>query len=396
MYDRYDDYKRAMGGRAMPFAFVDLDVFDKNVADVARRAAGKPVRIASKSIRCVALMRRILEDAAHYRGVMAYSVREAVHLSQNGFDDILVAYPALSEVAVSGVCDAIKSGKSITLMMDCGEHVRFLDRAGRRARVKIPVCLDIDMASRFPGVYFGVRRSSIVTPDQALALWREVKRCRYVRLDGVMGYEAQIAGLQDRPPHAFFKNRLVSLLKRKSVPEVTARRAAIVDALRADGCRLRFVNGGGTGSIEVTRSDPSVTEVTAGSAFYAPTLFDHYAGFQYEPAAGFAIEIVRRPGPDIYTCQGGGYIASGAAGRDKLPQPWLPSGARLIPQEGAGEVQTPVFYKGPRELSLGDPVFMRHAKAGELCERFNSLLLVSKGGVVDEVPTYRGEGECFL
>ena len=59
-------------------------------------------------------------------------------------------------------------------------------------------------------------------------------------------------------------------------------------------------------------------------------------------------------------------------------------------------MQTPICYTGGAALSLGDPIFMRHSKAGELCERFNTLLLVSDGAVVGEAPTYRGEGQAFL
>ena len=96
------------------------------------------------------------------------------------------------------------------------------------------------------------------------------------------------------------------------------------------------------------------------------------------------------------TLLGGGYIASGAPGWDREPEPWLPEGLKLDSQEGAGEVQTPVTGPGALGLRVGDQVYMRHAKAGELCERFDSLLLVRRGEVVDEVPTYRGEGRCFL
>jgi D-serine deaminase-like pyridoxal phosphate-dependent protein len=148
--------------------------------------------------------------------------------------------------------------------------------------------------------------------------------------------------------------------------------------------------------LTTTVEDPSVTEVTVGSAFYAPALYDHFRDVRYAPAAGYAIEIVRRPAPTIYTCLGGGYVGSGAAGADKLPQPHLPSGAQLIAREGAGEVQTPILYAGPVKLALGEPIFMRHSKAGELCERFPTLLLVSKGRIVEEVSTYRGDGQCFL
>jgi D-serine deaminase-like pyridoxal phosphate-dependent protein len=189
---------------------------------------------------------------------------------------------------------------------------------------------------------------------------------------------------------------VIRLLKRRSVPRVADRRAAVVHALRTAGLTLRFVNGGGTGSLETTASEAAVTEVTAGSAFFSPGLFDHYDNFRHAPAVGFAIQIVRRPAPGIFTCLGGGYVASGATGPDKAPVPYLPAGASLLGTEGAGEVQTPIRYSGHEQLSLGDPIFMRHAKAGELCERFTHLLVTADGEVVDEISTYRGDGLCFL
>jgi D-serine deaminase-like pyridoxal phosphate-dependent protein len=55
-----------------------------------------------------------------------------------------------------------------------------------------------------------------------------------------------------------------------------------------------------------------------------------------------------------------------------------------------------VAGEGARGLALGDRVWFRHAKAGELCERFATLHLVRGGEIADEVPTYRGEGQTFL
>jgi D-serine deaminase-like pyridoxal phosphate-dependent protein len=59
-------------------------------------------------------------------------------------------------------------------------------------------------------------------------------------------------------------------------------------------------------------------------------------------------------------------------------------------------VQTPVHGAAAHRLRVGDRVYLRHAKAGELCERFNSLYLIEGERIVDEVPTYRGEGLAFL
>jgi D-serine deaminase-like pyridoxal phosphate-dependent protein len=98
----------------------------------------------------------------------------------------------------------------------------------------------------------------------------------------------------------------------------------------------------------------------------------------------------------VVTALGGGYLASGAGDAGRLPVPWLPPGLELDAEEGAGEVQTPLLGTGAAGLALGDRVYMRHAKAGELCERFDALHLLSGGAIVDVVPTYRGDGRAFL
>jgi D-serine deaminase-like pyridoxal phosphate-dependent protein len=245
-------------------------------------------------------------------------------------------------------------------------------------------------------LHFGTWRSPLRTVEQARPIIERILASDHLTLDGVMGYEAQIAGVGDNYPRQAVKNAIVRALKRRSVGLVAQRRAAVVAMIRSLGGELRFVNGGGSGSMDTTQAEDVVTELTVGSAFYSPALFDHYRAFRFAPAAGFAVEIVRRPAANRYTCLGGGYVASGAAGADRLPQPYLPAGARLDPLEGAGETQTPVIYTGDISLAIGDPIFFRHAKAGELCERFTRLLLVSRGAVVGEATTYRGDGQCFL
>jgi D-serine deaminase-like pyridoxal phosphate-dependent protein len=392
----YRRYRDIFQGRPLPFAYVDLDRFDANVSSVVKRAEGTPIRLASKSIRCVDLMHRIFEASDIFQGIMAYSAREAVFLTGQGFDDILVAYPVWGEVRAAGVTDAIRAGKRIVLMVDAEEHIDFLEEIGAEAGVTVEVCLDVDMSSDFPGIHFGVRRSGVTRPDQALKVYEATKRCAHVSMTGVMGYEAQIAGLPDQIPGQVLKNAVVQFLKKRSIRELSARRAAVVNALKDAGCDLRFVNGGGTGSVETTIQEDVVTECTVGSGFYTPTLFDHYSNFKSMPAAGFALEITRQPMDTVFTCHGGGYIASGPPGWDRVPAPWLPHGAKLLSLEGAGEVQTPIEYTGPETLRLGDPVFLRHAKAGELCERFTTLLLVSGEAIVGEVPTYRGQGQCYV
>ncbi len=392
----YAYYKGVFSGRAMPFAYLDLDLLGQNIRQIVAATGGKRIRLASKSLRSVTVLHRILAADMRIQGIMCYTAREAAYLAKQGFDDLLIGYPCWHELDIAAVAQATVAGGRITLMIDSVAHVEQAERVAQRYGVRLPLCLDIDMSLLVPGLHFGAWRSPIRTPEQARPVIERILRSSHVWLDGIMGYEAQIAGVGDHYPGKALKNGLVRFLKRRSVRDVAARRAAILELIKSYNLSLRFVNGGGTGSIATTREEAAITEITVGSGFYAPALFDNYHDFRYQPAAGFAIEIVRQAAPNIYTCLGGGYVASGAAGPDKLPQPYLPEGARLDALEGAGEVQTPIKYSGPLHLAVGDPIFLRHSKAGELCERFTHLLLVSNGAIVDEVTTYRGDGQCFI
>jgi D-serine deaminase-like pyridoxal phosphate-dependent protein len=94
----------------------------------------------------------------------------------------------------------------------------------------------------------------------------------------------------------------------------------------------------------------------------------------------------------MVTCLLGGYVASGEPGPDRLP---LPLVGKLLPMEGAGEVQTPVVLPDGVEVPLGAPLLFRPAKSGELAERFNEYLLWRGDRIVDRAPTYRGLGRAF-
>jgi D-serine deaminase-like pyridoxal phosphate-dependent protein len=392
----YQEYQSILRGYPLPLAFVDLDILTKNIQEIQKRAQGKTIRVATKSIRCVEIIQRIL-DYEGFEGLMCYSAREAIFLSEYGFDDLLVAYPAWQKNDIISVCQKIQAGKHITLMVDSLEHIAHLNRIASEEKVRIPLCLDLDLSCRFGWLHFGVYRSQLTSVDKVLALSKQIDQHSHIYLDGIMGYEAQIAGVSDYSPNnTWLLNGAIRFLKKISVPMIQKRRMEVITALTNQGKELRFVNGGGTGSMETTREEDVVTEIAVGSGFYSSGLFDYYQKFRHLPAAGYAIEIVRRPMENIYTCHGGGYVASGSLGLDKLPFVYLPLGAKLLKNEKAGEVQTPVFYEREGTLNIGDPIFMRHSKAGELCEHFNTLLLIENDKVVKEVPTYRGQGHCFL
>ncbi len=384
---RYSRYARAFSGRERPFAYIDLDLLDRNADALVARAGKLPIRVASKSIRSVPILKRILARPG-FRGVLAYRASEAVFLADQGIRDIVVAYPTIEIEELASVTAALKRGAEITLMVDRPEHLKILSTAASAGGFPIRFAFDFDLSVSLPGIHFGVHRSWLSTGERLSALLAALPLHPLLQFDGVMGYEAQIAGVDDRS----FAARV---LKRWTWPKVAARRAEFVRLIQLAGYAPRFVNGGGTGSFEQTRTDPSVTELAAGSGLYSPTLFDGYRNFRHEPAAGFALSVSRKSERQAATCFGGGYIASGTAGKEKLPTPYLPPDLQLFPLEGPGEVQTPVGGMGAAALKIGDPVFFRHAKAGELCERFDALYLLQGDRVVDTVPTYRGQGKNF-
>lgn len=392
----------------LPALVLDVGAFDRNLERLCAqaRAQALPLRLATKSVRVPSLLSR-----AHTRGrgqtagLLCFAVEEAERLFAQGHDDLFVAYPPSlrrgDDKDLARAARLSAEGAAIVLAVDAVEAVERAAEEAARIGTTLELALCVDMSLELAGgrVHLGVRRSPLRTANEVVALARKIADTRGTRFAGLLCYEAQIAGLGDRNPFARLENPVKELVRKRSIPDVAARRTALVEALRHAGLAPRIVNGGGTGSLHSTTVASGVTEVSAGSGLYKPLLFDYFHDAHLralEPSLFFALEVTRLPKAGWATLSGGGYIASGSAGADKLPRPAWPAGLTLDGNEGAGEVQTPVRVPRGVQLRLGDAVLFRHAKAGELCERFAELLLVEGGEVVDRAPTYRGLGWSFF
>lgn len=382
-----------------PLAVLDLDALDANAADLVRRAAGKPVRVASKSVRNREVLRRVLSRPG-FAGVLAYSLAEALWLAGGAAPvstDVVVGYPSADRSALRRLAGEAAAASRITLMVDSIGHLDFIDTVlPPSRRPPLRVCLDVDASLRAVGgrVHVGVRRSPVHQPEEAAALARQVSARPGFTLVGLMAYEAQIAGVQDAPAGRPLRALAVRRMQAMSGSELAGRRAEVVAAVSAVA-PLQFVNGGGTGSVERTAAEEAVTEVAAGSGLYNPTLFDGYRAFTARPAAFFAVPVTRVPAPGVVTVAGGGWIASGPPGADRLPLPTYPAGLRWLPAEGTGEVQTPLRGAATARLGVGDRVWFRHAKAGEVCEHVDELHTLAGDTLTGAFPTYRGERKAF-
>jgi D-serine deaminase-like pyridoxal phosphate-dependent protein len=380
---------------ATPLMVVDLDAFDANADDLARRAGGTPIRVASKSVRVPALLSRVLaRDGFH--GVLGFTLAEALWLEEQGIsDDVVVAYPTVDRGALARLVASPSAAGHITLMVDDLAHLDVVDSVRASHAVPVRVAIDVDAGLRMGPQHVGPKRSPLHDADDVLRLAEEIQRRDGFRLVGAMTYEGQVAGVQDDVPSQRAKSAVVRRIKSLSMAQLEVRRGEVAEALRSAGVGLEFWNGGGTGSVEATVSDRVVTEVAAGSGLFTPTLFDHYQSFEARPAAFFGLPVTRRPSPQVATVHGGGLVASGPIGKDRLPTPWAPAGLHLTGLEGAGEVQTPLTGHPAALLAIGDLVWFRHAKAGELFEHTNTVQLLSGARFTEEVASYRGHGLAF-
>jgi D-serine deaminase-like pyridoxal phosphate-dependent protein len=381
-----------------PLAAVDLSALHYNAAQLVGRAAGKPIRVASKSVRCRELLRQVL-TLDGFQGILAFTLPEALWLAGSGFTDIVVGYPSVDRAALRRLAQDLRVADTVTLMIDSVEQLDLIEKAvaDLPEAAQVRVCVDIDASWRPMGgrIRIGARRSPLHSVPAVTTVAREAADRPAFRLVGLMAYEAQIAGVGDAPAGKPARALAVRAMQRASGAELAERRAQIVGAVK-EIAQLEFVNGGGSGSVERTAAEDAITEIAVGSALLMPHLFDNYRKIHGRPAALFALPVVRRPGTGVVTVLGGGYPASGQPGQDRLPQPYLPRGLRYDSLEAAGEVQTPLHGAKADDLAIGDRVWFRHAKAGELCERFAELHLIDGDTVTGAVPTYRGEGHTFL
>ena len=398
----YQALRGCLQQETLPVALVDLDILDGNIRRIAElvQKHQKKMRLATKSVRVPALIRRILEKGGEaFQGLMCFSPSEAVFLSEEGFDDLLIAYPSTQHADLLLLWELTQSGRSVTLMIDEPIHIQQIDafwrQQGNEKAIPLKVCLDLDMAYRPLGMHMGAQRSPLRSLKRVQELVTLIQASDCIQLQGLMGYEAQIAGLSDKNPFTPMMNTAKTLFKKRSVVDVAKKRAEIATWFQKEAIQLAFFNGGGSGSLDTTSLEDCITEVTAGSGFLQPHLFDYYANNRNQAAILFGLRVTRIPQAGMVTCQSGGFIASGEISLDKAPVPFLPPGLVPTSGEGFGEVQTPL--KVPKNVTLqpGDPVFFRPAKAGEIAERFNEYLLLQNHQIVDRVKTYRGLGKCF-
>lgn len=388
-------YDQAFSSIERPFAWLDFDALNQNIHFINKACGQKKIRIATKSVRSVPTLQYIAKRLHHFAGYMTFTASETNYLLEQGLDQLLIGYPVYEEHAIAKLIDWVKKGKSVTFMIDSIEQMRLLNELAQLRDVQLSICIDLNVSSDYRLLYFGTKRSPISTIETLDDLLNQIENYPKLIVQGVMGYDAQIAGVADHSNQFLgAKGALIRKLKKQSLKKITSFRQFAVAHVKSK-FPLQFVNAGGSGSMQLTSKQRDVTEVTVGSAFFAPSLFDGYDNLQLQPSVGFALRVTRKFASNIVVCHGGGYVASGAVGQDRLPSFLEKDRFCFTALEGPGEVQTPIIVKKGR-VEIGDTIYMRHAKAGELCERFQVLHAIEGGKYVGSIKTYRGDGQCFL
>ncbi|MGE7624129.1 alanine racemase [Viridibacillus sp. NPDC096237] len=390
-----EPFDRAFEHLECPFAWIDLNALDDNIDFINQHTNGKDIRIATKSIRSKSLLTYIASKLKSFSGWMTFTAEETSFLIDEGFNHFLIGYPILERESTRKLVSHVKEGKDITFMVDDVRQIQFLQDIASEYETPLHICIDINLSMKTPFIYFGTRRSSLHSMQQLTQFLSQLSKFPNIVIKGLMGYEAQIAGVIDKPLQKW-QAPMIKFLKNNSKKKLAIFRKQAVEEILRCYSTLEIVNGGGSGSLQYTVTQDEVTEVTVGSAFFAPALFDRYHTLHLQPAAGFTLRVTRKPAPNVVVCHGGGYIASGAIGKDKQPVPYDEHKYSFYDLEGAGEVQTPLQLHGGHQVSIGDNIYFRHAKAGELCERFLRLEAKREDQYIDSFVTYRGEGKCFL
>ncbi|MFK7873127.1 MAG: hypothetical protein AB8C84_08140 [Oligoflexales bacterium] len=378
--DFLKDLSKNSSSIPLPSAIISEEIFEENLDFCCEHANkfNKKIRIASKSIRIPLLLEKALQRP-EVIGIMSYDPWETLKLVENGFQNILLAYPLHSQKAMEAIIQCYEKGVKVIVMIDDPEGMRAYQKWWTLEE-SLHICFDIDISIRKKilnhTIHLGVRRS----PAHALIgfknLLKELKKYKKLELKGVMTYDAHIAGLTDFNKNQKTKSLALGLFK------IYAKKHAkeIRDLIKNESpCRNdNFIhNGGGTGSLIQSLKDTSINEITIGSGLLQPHLFDRYRHRWGKPAVFCGVTATRTPSSGIITCQGGGYTASGAIGEDRTPVVAYPCHLRPLKQEGFGEVQTPLFDKN-NSVKKGESILLRPAKSGEFLQSSPRIYLFSK------------------
>ena len=166
--EAFERYEEIFKDVQAPFAFLDLDAVWSNAADMLRRAQGKPIRIASKSVRCRPVLERLLDLDRGFQGVLSFTLPETLWLWERGLRDLVLAYPTADRPSLTRLArlTAEHPDEAPVLMVDSVEHLDLIEESASSFVAPIRVAIDIDVSLVAPGRHRQDRPQALAGEDR--------------------------------------------------------------------------------------------------------------------------------------------------------------------------------------------------------------------------------------
>ncbi|SEQ99494.1 D-serine deaminase, pyridoxal phosphate-dependent [Solimonas aquatica] len=368
--ERYAALAGALHKQRLPAALLCLERLEARAAQLLREAGDLPLRLLSSSLRCLPMLRHLLDLDPRWQGLLCHDPREAIWLAAQGLDDIVLSQPTLDPVQLRAIAHQATLGRRISLAIDDPLQIDAAEDAARELGCRLELMLDLHLGSPRAGQ---PQLSALREPTQAVRLAKRIGASNgLVHLRGVLAH--RFAGDAQR-----LQPGLAGLAQRKRLERQQSlgirRREAFLAALHDVGFEPELMLGALHPESGAERAR-GLTQLCVGDALLR--------GSNDElPPLLLALPVLRCAGDAQRVCHGGG-----------LPlQVQLPGGVSLLRSVADGPVLR--LDTGTRP-TLGEPVFFSSQDTLALLERSEQLLVVREQQLVDRWPTYRGQQQLFL
>ncbi len=258
-----------------PALWVDLDILERNIAELAGHFAAAAVgwRPHMKGIRVPAIAHKAI--AAGAIGVTCATIREAEAMAESGVEDILIANEMVGERKISRLAQLCRRAQA-KVIVDNADNVRELSAAARRHGARIGVLIDVNT---------GMNRTGLLPGPAIVHLAQAIDDSEGLRFLGLMTWEGHTLAIADPD------------LRARATKDAISQLVNLAEACRASGLTAAIVSGGGSGTYKTTPFVKGMTEIQAGGAIFCDVIYQSW-GVETTPCLFVKTIVSSRPAPD--------------------------------------------------------------------------------------------------
>ena len=166
-------------GQATPFAVVDLDGMERNIARMARYFSERPANLRPhfKHHKCSEIAR--MQIAAGAVGITCQTTDEVAAAVRAGIGDVLIASVVTDRTRLASLARSAADAR-VTVAVDSAAAAGMAAEAAARAGVVLEVVVEYDI---------GMHRSGVESIAEAVALAEHLAALPGLEFRGVMAYE---------------------------------------------------------------------------------------------------------------------------------------------------------------------------------------------------------------